>query len=64
MVDRLTLLNSCISRLKEVGVRTVGFVQSGSVQLMFNRPFGNHEYKKGTRKKLKTLTKVEEVVTS
>ena len=32
-----------------------------SVRLIFE---GNHEYKSGTRKKLKTLAKVVEVVTS
>ena len=44
MVGRSTLSNGCVSGLKEVGVRTVGFVRSGSVRFdrysMFNRPFG------------------------
>ena len=73
MVDRSTLSNGCVSGLKEV--RTVGFVRSGSVRSMFDMfnircsivrlvNKGNHEYKRGTRKKLKTLAKVEEVVTS
>jgi len=44
VVGRSTLSNGCVSGLKEVGVRTVGFVRSGSVRFdrysMFNRPFG------------------------
>jgi len=45
VVDRSTLSNGCVSGLKEVRVRTVGFVRSGSVRFdrcsmrsMFNRP--------------------------
>ena len=68
MVDRLTLLNSCVSRLKEVGLVRLG-LYGGSAQLMFDCPFGlvfksNYKYKSGNWKKLKTLAKVEEVVTS
>ena len=79
MVGRSTLLNDCVSRLKEVG-----FVRLGSYgRVRFDRCSmcsmfdlidvrssvclvneGNHEYKSGTRKKLETLAKVEEVVTS
>ena len=40
MVDRLTLLNSCISGLKEVRARTVGLVRLGSVRSMFDAMFG------------------------
>jgi len=74
VVSRSILLIDCISGLKEVRVRTVGFVRSGSVRSMFNainvrssvrlENKGNHEYKSGTRKKFETLAKVEEVVTS
>jgi len=68
VVDRSILSNGCVSGLKEVGVRTVGF---GSVRSMFDVRSsvrlvneGNHEYNSGTRKKLETLAKVEEVMTS
>jgi len=75
VVGRSILLIDCISGLKEVRVRTVGFVRSGSVRSIFdvfdirclivrlvNK--GIYEYKSGTRKKLETLAKVEEVATS
>ena len=39
MVGRLILLNSYISRLKEVRARTVGFVRSGSVRWIFDTIF-------------------------
>ena len=70
MVGRLTLSNGCVSGLKEVRARTVGF---GSIDVrcdvrysmfdamfdaMFNRPSVWY------LKKLETLAKVEEVVTS
>jgi len=67
VVDRSTLSNDCVSGLKEVRIRTVEFVRSGSVRSMFDvfdvrcsivRLEGNHEYKSGTRKKLETLAKV------
>jgi hypothetical protein len=71
-VGRLTLSIGCVSGLKEVR-----FVRSSSYGwVRFDRcsPFnvrcsivrlkGNYKYKSGTRKKLETLTKVEEVVTS
>ena len=37
--SRLTLSIGCVSGLKEVGARTVGFVRSGSVRSTFDRPF-------------------------
>ena len=71
MVDRLTLSNGCVSGLKEVRARTIGFVRSGSVRSMFDAIF---DIRYSTRcsivrpvwylKKLKTLAKVGEVVTS
>jgi hypothetical protein len=36
VVDRLTLLNGCVSGLKEVRARTVGHVRSGSVRSIFD----------------------------
>ena len=53
----------CVSGLKEVGLVRSG-LYGGSARLMFDHPFSNYEYKRGTRKKLETLVKVEEVVTS
>jgi hypothetical protein len=73
MVDRLSLSNSCVSGLKEVRSGSYGRVRfdrysmfdvfdvRSSVRLVFE---GNYEYKSGTRKKLETLAKVIEVVTS
>jgi len=76
VVDRSTLSNGCVSGLKEVRfVRSSSYGRvrfdrcsmfdvfdvRSSVRLVNE---GNHEYKSGTRKKLETLAKVEEVVTS
>ena len=38
-MGRLTLSNGCVSRLKEVRARTVGFVRKGSVRSMFDAMF-------------------------